>query len=135
MIMDFSKYIGIPYLDKGRDYNGVDCYGLLYLVYKDIKKIILPHLSAEYATANKAEYESLRNTHSLFDEWTEIEIPNAFDVGLFRIGRIFHVGICINQRPLTMMHILSGSNVTIERVDQIVWKNRIQSWWTYGNPS
>jgi len=38
----FDKYIGIPYKNLGRDFDGIDCYGLVYLIFKNERGIVLP---------------------------------------------------------------------------------------------
>lgn len=34
-----QKYIGMRFVDKGRDRSGVDCWGLIYVAFRDEKKI------------------------------------------------------------------------------------------------
>lgn len=41
-------YVGMPFVDLGRDTSGVDCWGLIWLIYKDLLKINLPKYS-EYS--------------------------------------------------------------------------------------
>ena len=42
MDIDLRKYINIPYKHLGRDFNGVDCFGICYLILKEEKNVILP---------------------------------------------------------------------------------------------
>lgn len=37
----------IPFLEGGRSYDGCDCWGFIYLFYKDILNIILPSYTQE----------------------------------------------------------------------------------------
>ena len=43
--MNFEKYINLPYKHKGRDFSGIDCWGLVYLVYKEEKNILIPNFT------------------------------------------------------------------------------------------
>lgn len=37
-----SRFIGIPFVSKGRTFRGCDCYGLVKLYYKEVLNIELP---------------------------------------------------------------------------------------------
>ena len=65
-------YIGIPYKDKGRTFNGCDCYGLLMLYYKKELGIEIPevHISAEQPRRSLAKYHEEISKH-----WEEIKTP------------------------------------------------------------
>ena len=41
-MINFSKYINLPYKNLGRSFDGVDCYGLIWLIYKGELGIELP---------------------------------------------------------------------------------------------
>ena len=47
--MNYSKYIGLTYLDNGRTEAGVDCWGLARLFYKGEFDIELPSYSEQYS--------------------------------------------------------------------------------------
>lgn len=38
-------WIGVPHVYNGRDKNGIDCYGLLWMYYRDVLGIHLPDWS------------------------------------------------------------------------------------------
>ena len=44
-----DDYIGIPFLPDGRDRDGLDCYGLVCLVYRDRLGVDLPGIRGIYS--------------------------------------------------------------------------------------
>jgi cell wall-associated NlpC family hydrolase len=54
-IFDTTKYIGIPYTNKGRGMDGADCWGLARLVYKNEFDINLLSFSDEYESSEEGE--------------------------------------------------------------------------------
>ncbi len=43
------KAMAVPFKEKGRDYEGVDCYGIAYLGFKEVFNIQLPTYTDDYS--------------------------------------------------------------------------------------
>lgn len=117
-MVNYSDYIGIPFVKNGRDINGLDCYGLVMLLYKKIYNIDLP----DYASPDTySDIEALMNTEK--QKWLACDIEVG-SVLIFSIkGYGCHVGMVIE--PDKMIHTWESTNgVTIERIS-LSWQNRI----------
>ena len=128
-INDFViKLLGTPFKDKGRDYEGIDCYGVLYLAYRDALGVTLPILTDDYpdagmtAGSRKAINDLvILNKHS----WEKVNYPCAFDVALFRMGDTnTHVGLMIDRNRF--IHCERKINVNVERLDSVRWNKRLE---------
>lgn len=82
--MWYNKYIGIPYKDKGRDEAGVDCWGLVALVYKNEFGIELPSFTDTYSSADDSDSVEYAISHNK-DSWQEVEVGTIGSVVLFRV--------------------------------------------------
>jgi cell wall-associated NlpC family hydrolase len=53
-----SRFIGIPFVSKGRTFSGCDCYGLVKLYYKEVLNIEIPEtvITAEQPRRTFANY-------------------------------------------------------------------------------
>lgn len=128
----WNKYVGIPYKLHGRDTDGLDCWGLVRLVYKDEKSIDLPSLSQEYYSSDnfKQNEEVISNNN---ENWYLSEDYTVGDVVLFRInGAESHVGIVIDENRF--LHSKEGVGVTIEKLNSNQWRKRIAGFYKYNNP-
>jgi len=124
-----KKYVGIPYVDKGRDEEGVDCYGLVRMVYADTFNISLPSLSDTYDSAKDAS-QTLKDNGLMNDRWVSIKDAIEGAVVLLKItGNGKHVGIMIS--PTHMLHSLKGHNSAIEPVYGLKWQHRVEGFYVY----
>lgn len=125
----WNKYVGIPYKLHGRDTDGLDCWGLVRLVYKDEKNIDLPSLSEEYYSSDNFKHneEVISNNN---ENWTLSEEYTTGDVVLFRInGAESHVGIVIDDNRF--LHSKEGVGVTIEKLNSTQWRKRVAGFYKY----
>ena len=119
------QYLGIEYKDFGRDKEGLDCWGLCVLIAKDIHKYDLPLLNNGYESATDGG-----SVHDLVEieklkEWVKVTEYEAGDIAVFRVaGFSCHVATCVNKKEF--IHILAGSDVTIEKFDSLSWSNRLE---------
>jgi len=123
-----NKALLTKFKDKGRDYEGWDCYAVLYLGYKDVLGIELPSFIDDYVNAGN-DKASRRVIHDIIlaqkHFWIKVEKPQAFDVALFRIGNTeTHLGLMIDKNRF--LHCEKKINTVIERIDSMIWKNRIE---------
>lgn len=128
----FDRYVGLPYLDRGRDLAGVDCYGLLRLVYAEILGIELPSYADDYRTAA----DDLAIASLIADEldpWDEVAKggEREGDAVLMRSGRhLRHVGIVADGRA-RLLHIERGDLSRIERYDLGPLAHRVAGFYRY----
>lgn len=123
MRLPVESYVGIPYAPRGRTRSGVDCWGLVGLVYAEQFGVRLPGGPAEYAPGDGAQVMALFEGPPR-DEWVEIDTPHAGDVVLCRVlGYASHVGVLCE--PGAMLHAREGHAVVVERIDRGAWRHRV----------
>lgn len=124
--MDFKQYMGVPFKDHGRSKEGVDCWGLVWLIYKEQLGITLPDFGCCYQNADvRSDIQCAMNKYTL-EQWNRdvTKLPKQVgDVLVFKRGGIeTHIGLWISEG--TMIHIQRPQGVSIERYDTIRWKNK-----------
>ena len=126
----------IPFVRKGRSRQGLDCWGLVWLLYQEVYGILLPDYADLYeegdvykAKVLEALIEPRKNT------WDKIEIgeEQPGDGILFTgKGSVPHVGVVV--KPGTMVHIEEGTFVSIISYSGIAWKPRLREIRRYRSP-
>jgi cell wall-associated NlpC family hydrolase len=128
-MFDVSSYIGIPYKDHGRERDGLDCWGLLRLIYKEQLGITLPSYSEEYSTAEDRD-EVSRIIKRESAPWVEVSEPRPGDAILVRLmGEPWHVGVMTARNE--MIHITRGTAACLDRLNGARWNRRIAGFFRY----
>ena len=127
-----NKYIGIPFQEKGRDFTGLDCWGLVRLIYDQEFNIKLPSFTDSYNDTNDGEHlQDLISQHK--ENWAPSQ-PKEGAVVLFRImGHESHVGVCISETHF--IHVREGQTTVVESLGSITWKNRLIGFFEYEEKS
>lgn len=98
----FAKYIGLPFVDGGCDFRGVDCWRLVCLVFWHERKINLPSYG-EISALELKQVAGLIARDAYAEPWMEV-VPSAiraFDVAVMHKKREpVHIGIMVNHRQL-----------------------------------
>ena len=123
-----AKYVGMKFLECGRDASGVDCWGLVCLVLRAERGIELPDYLDVYKSIALERSQIATEIMRPRQEWQRVATQDAqpFDVLVVRMhGLPMHVGVVVE--PGRFLHILKGGvDSTVERYDSIVWRNRIE---------
>jgi len=117
----------LPYVEGGRDRSGVDCWGLIIVLYQhyfnvklpDYSNITLPSLDDCENTSHKLEEKLLEQ--SMFEE---VEEPKFGDVVILKVlGYPIHIGFVLDSKR--MIHTGRSHGVTIEKFTEKKWINKI----------
>ena len=129
--MTFDRFVGIPYVDRGRDYDGVDCWGLVWLVYRDQVGIEIPSYADDYEDS-QIRAECADRIAAGIRHWRE-RAPGAEQPGdavLIRSGRhICHVGVLTDTGGI--LHCEEGTDTIISDRAAPTIRNRILGYYCY----
>ena len=123
-----APYFGKPFGAGGRGPDAYDCWGLVLAVYNDMG-VTLP----DYGAGIDDVYAVRRTGPAMDaakDDWVKIDAPQERDVVLLRRGRLpVHVGLWV--RPGVMFHVEDDCHACFERLDNLLWKNKIVGFYTW----
>lgn len=120
----YNKYKNIPFKEKGRDENGVDCWGLVFLIYKNELGIELPDYLFDYDTTDQRAVLSKLIEEEKSSKWETVETPKEFDVVVLRMrGVPMHVGVVTKKNY--MIHCAKGVDISHEHYGTARWKHKV----------
>jgi hypothetical protein len=124
----YDKYIGIPYLENGRTEEGIDCWGLARLFYKQEFNIELPSYDTEYIGSYDPKVSQAINYYK--DNWVRTNTPKLGDLCLFNIlGEPTHVGVYLENSKF--LHAREGHSSVIESLKKHAWNRRLEGIYNY----
>lgn len=125
MIHWTDRFIGLPYLDLGRDRDGADCWGLACIIFREELGISLPDYLGYASTDERGEIAALVAGATASPLWVPVSgQAMAFDVALFRRGRMTsHVGIVVSHG--LMIHMAEAELSRIEHYNAGHWAPRL----------
>lgn len=124
-----GKALRVPFADRGRDFDGWDCYGVVYQYYKLVLNINLPLYLDYISTTELDRLSSI--IHSNQTDWIQVERPIENDLVLFRIGGMpVHLGVIVNERE--MLHSEKKIGTFVEPISGFVWNKRLEGFYRYG---
>ncbi|OAN53901.1 hypothetical protein A6A04_13495 [Paramagnetospirillum marisnigri] len=120
-----DDYIGLPFLADGRSRAGLDCWGLVRLVYFDRLGIDLPSKAGIYRDGSR---DTLREIAAAMEaeaaKWRQVDDPRDCDVILMRSGPLHcHVGLWVGRNA--MLHIMAGIDSTVEPIASLRRRNTV----------
>ncbi len=126
-----EPYLALPFVDRGRSRNGVDCYGLVRLIYQEQRGIELPSYTESYATTADHQEITALLKQEVATQWREIALTEVatWDGLIFRIlGQPTHFGMVLD--PPWFIHALKrdrqdAGRTWVERWDSLEWKHRL----------
>lgn len=123
--MWWHKYVGIPFVEKGRDASGLDCWGLVQLVYKQELSIELPSYLDVYETTNDRDALAAMISSESEQKWQDVaDLPKPFDIVILNMrGVPMHVGII--TKPNHMIHCAHGIGTAHEHLGTSRWKHKV----------
>ena len=110
----------VPFIVRGRSYDGWDCWGLVVRAYADVLGVELPtHDDAEYGVNDLRRIRKMMaDGQALMPQWIASDTHRWGDVVLLRRGVVpCHVGVMVE--PLTLLHTEDRRGTFIEDVRRL----------------
>lgn len=129
----FTDLIGVPFKNKGRGMNGMDCYGLVKEVYKRYGYDI-PEYDAQYKDyTDMCKIDKIIKSNTKGYPWKEIAEPKAPCLIAIRFGSpdgvVNHTAVYIGGGRF--IHTREKIGVNIDRISNPAWRKVIVGFYEY----
>lgn len=112
------KYIGFPFAAGGRGSEGVDCWGLVLLVYRREFGIPLPSLPGISAATVRSIHSKIREEAER--DWVELTSPTeGCVVAMSQMQAVHHVGVWTQADGGRIIHSWKRQNVVADSLKSI----------------
>ncbi len=139
-----ARYVGLPYVDGGRDRFGVDCWGLVYLAFPAEAGIAVPSYGEIAATELVAIAREIRSAKENGTWLPAIGAPRDFDLVLMAGDRVrdpertqetrvdLHIGLCaMISGEQRILHVERKTHTVCVPVEHPSVRNRIREYWRH----
>lgn len=131
-----AQYLRIPFVDRGHDWKGCDCWGLVALIYAEQRNIELPLYGNIPPGATLSKLREILS-QAKGGAWQDVEAgqERAFDVVLMRgqfsdgerlHSRPIHIGCVFTPGRLIHIEDMPGVSIVDYRRHPLI-KNRVVS--------
>ncbi len=122
------KSLAVPFVEKGRDFEGWDCWGLVYCYFKYVRMTILPEYLDYSSTTEYRQLKMLINQAK--PAWTQVDEPEQGDVAIFNLsGHPTHVALVIDKR--NALHAEMKVGTFMEPIKGVMWGKRLEGIYRY----
>lgn len=110
--MDLSEYVGIPFKSRGRERTGADCWGIVWMVYREVLKIELPSYSEDYFCDADRENVSRLIEGARF-AWTRVSpgLEQQGDLALLVLFGHDHIGVVAERTKILHTQAVGGAQL------------------------
>ncbi|EIC82011.1 hypothetical protein [Serratia sp. M24T3] len=124
--MNLDKYQSVRYVEAGRNYPHLDCYGLVLEVRRDLGLKAWPEYDGVTHQDRGVEIHA-RELTTLLEKCEPM--PGAL-ILVIRRGIVDHVAVVIRDGPLLCVAECNpGSNVTVQPLGRFMRKNTKLEFW------
>lgn len=130
--------LAVPFVEKGRDWSGWDCWGLLYVAYKEVYGLEIQRFDDAYETTRARHHMASLFQRSIEDhvkqdldtltqkdkeKWFKVDKAEPGDGIIFRVmGRLYHVGLVLDNRHFIHCEEKIGTEIT--ELSNPIWQKR-----------
>ena len=128
-----GQYTSIPFQDRGRDRDGVDCWGLVRLVFQEQYGLSVPSYSDEYVSTcdNERLADIVENERGGWWSVTPDDVRCGDVVLLAIAGYPCHVGIVVGDGM--MLNAREDVGVALESYKRPYWNRRLRGFYRHGD--
>lgn len=122
------KAIKVPFVDKGREYSGWDCWGSVCCFYRDVKGVILPQYLDYDSSTEYRQLQELISKNS--KKWQRVEKPDCGDVAVFNLsGMPCHTAVVVDGKMA--IHAEKKAGTFLESLKSPIWEKRIEGFYRH----
>lgn len=129
--MDVSSYIGIKFVDGGRDKaSGLDCWGLVLAVYADLGVTLRDYAISCFDTLTVSELMESRSGA----DWIRLDKPEAPCLAAMRFDLkhptlVNHVGVYVGDNQI--LQAIEKTGVVLTGIKDIRFASRIEGYYRW----